>query len=65
MYLKEPIIPTLKSFKSTFKLTYKSSCGTAFVINWNNKQYLISAKHIFLIAHLGKVSNSILKMIKI
>ena len=53
MYIREPLIPTLKSFKTTFKITYKNSTGTAFVTNWNNKQYLITAKHIFFDCNSG------------
>jgi|SRR5690554_339271 len=47
MYLKEPLLPTTKIYKSTFKLFYKKETGSSFVINFDKRQFLVSAKHIF------------------
>ncbi|MFH1776607.1 MAG: serine protease [Candidatus Omnitrophota bacterium] len=38
---------TTNVLQRTFHVKYKNSTGTAFTIDYENKQYLISAKHVF------------------
>ncbi len=42
-----PVIPNRAIFETTCKIFFDNGWGTAFIINHERRQFIVSAKHLF------------------